>query len=337
MEGGDEDADVTEEETDHVAPDRLHGSLARPARMRFSRYARRVLNRLLFPLIADIAHQFGRIDERLDALEAYSTAAVRPQASLRRSGGLPGAARPGEAGEDRRAAAVETAGTLRLCVLFHPRCGSSWLINRLQNVDGFHVRGEIFAPVHFEKHGYRPPEELMGAVWDHAERIGAPVAGFKVAPYQIIEKQRFLKTMAEQRVATLALWREDLLDAVVSQARAKHLASIGRDPNLRVGQEGLGPILVTREEFVSCWVAIERDRNDVRLIESLLSGPTTSLTYEEMVRDPEAASRVLTNLLQRPVEVPSDTTIAKLTVGGLEAAVSNAGEVRAWAAELGLT
>jgi Stf0 sulfotransferase len=193
--------------------------------------------------------------------------------------------------------------------------------------------------------GYRNPK------WVPPENVGS-ARGFKMQfkrnGVQFDDPPRLAAALRPYDPVVIALRRRDLLRQAISSIRAKALAEIHlrerglRDYHLTADSKAEARAFATRpsridlDELATEIAQFQADQADMEAFHAIRP-PTVEIDYEDYLRDRlPALNRILSALGLDPFAEAPASAVSKITDDDLSRAVSNAGEVRAFAAERGL-
>lgn len=231
----------------------------------------------------------------------------------------------------------------RLCVLFHPRCGSSWLLSTLAGNRTVFARYEILdvetairdrflAPRDYPFIHYREQLDVIDRFMKMSELSGRPLHVFKMAPYQILSLPHIICYLLDNNFVFVKLWRENLVQAAVSQIAAQRLQAQTGRANVKHDAERLSRIRVERRQLFSTVRSLSREIDRLNVAASYVDqGRGIAITYESMIADQAGVLRAISELSGVPIE-PARSRTRKNLRGCLSESVENYDEMRTWLA-----
>ena len=236
--------------------------------------------------------------------------------------------------------------TRRLVILFHPRCGSTWLMSILSANKNVFARYEILekksafrekltAEGHCPFVDYREQLQVIDKFITKANESGQILHAFKMAPYQMLSLPNIMQHLNENNFSVVKLYRENIVQATVSQLGAKKLRMKTGQANAghtRPGHniESLRQIRVERKEFFAALGLLlrERDRQNVAAA-YVPESEMLTVTYEMMLNDLSNVIGMVGELSGVPIEAATPKTRKNLN-NRLSESVENYDEMRSW-------
>ena len=225
----------------------------------------------------------------------------------------------------------EARDCIRFIVLFHPRCGSSWLRSMLAANANIRMGPELLNKRTSVESQQAFVEDYFTA--PQAEPIQA--VGFKAAPGQIIDKPGLVEQLTRLDVRVVEITRRDLLKTSISQIRRAELAERSRAEtgkavqNLVEGLEPPPPSTIPPRRLLTQLRRDDTVRNDVRFLAAAIPTPRLILTYEDLFADRHAQLDRLADFLDVEIAERDEFRPRKNTPDDLAEAVANLDEVRA--------
>ncbi|PWE17945.1 hypothetical protein DDZ18_05055 [Marinicauda salina] len=219
---------------------------------------------------------------------------------------------------------------VRFLIVFHPRCGSSWLRSMLAANANLEAGAELLA----DKQSADRQRAFMDAFYTKPRKNGIEAVGFKAGPHQIIDKPAFVEQVSRLGLRVIEITRDDLLKTSISQIRRGELAEQAKNAtgkavqNLVDGLDRPPPSTINPAELLRQLRRDDTARNDAKLVAGLASSPRLTLTYETLLRDRHAALDRVADFLGVEIAERDDFRPRKNTPDDLAEAVANLDEVR---------
>lgn len=232
------------------------------------------------------------------------------------------------------------------CVIFHPRSGSSWLSKMLAAnegvLDAFELL-DIETARNMAFLGSEAPQSardqfgIVRRFIEHAEsRPEIFAAGFKAAPYQMLNAAAFVNQLREWKIKIITLHRNDIVASAISQIGARELHARTGSANLERPSRVVRPFSIERELFRYFLIEQKLERDRVKSIAEVLKGSgAISLTFEDLILNPGEQFDRVSGYLGAKLDRMEDVGIYRNLSDNLDGIVLNISDVRKWAVEFG--
>ena len=184
----------------------------------------------------------------------------------------------------------------KYAILFHPRCGSSWLsrilesnINLIQYFEELDkesaFRKKLIAREEYESYNedvqVKSIERLYARAHEDTEAIG-----FKFAPYQILNPDKLLRFMSDADIHIIVLVRQNLLKTSVSQIGSDRLHEETGQANARSEGEVVRRTTVDHADCLNVLFTVKLQRELVMAYSHMFPQERVlRVTYENMLND----------------------------------------------------
>lgn len=186
----------------------------------------------------------------------------------------------------------------RVAVLFHPRCGSSWLMSLLHQVPGARVHYEVLDTATAIRDGLVEPRGEPICSWPeqlavlerlHAKAVaaGASLLAFKVAPYQCLNLPALLAHLDATATQLVFMFRRNLVRGAVSQLGAIALAQRSGSANVGAGDAPVDRLRLERSAFFQQLYELTREAGVLHAARAMCRRPHLTVYYEDLVAHPE--------------------------------------------------
>ena len=193
-------------------------------------------------------------------------------------------------------------------ILSAQRTGSSWLMDLLNNLDGGECHGELFLPQpvetkpvagssDYDRYIERKQQHVSGirpfSVFSYLDGLYKRngIVGFRLMYSQLKKYPEIVVYLQFKRLKVVHLVRENLLDLVISREVAE---KSGRSHDTAHGDKTKDTrVRLDPGETVS---RIKDLENNVRFMDRFLRAlrlPSTRITYEQLVDEPDSFSRLV--------------------------------------------
>jgi hypothetical protein len=215
---------------------------------------------------------------------------------------------------------------VRFVLLFTGRSGSSYLMDLLDSHPDIRAHGEILtSTTHLGAE-----DQLM-----HVRKFFSPgvlrdfkVIGFKTKLVDILEPSSFSQVLHEMKCRIIVMNRRNVVKSVVSRIFAERIFETYSEWNITKRSMRLPPLVIDPDIFEDFLHHKEKVDEDLFSFVESIQLPTTFVTYEDMLRDPQYCLQGILEFLDVP-SVPLTSDIQKHTSDNLREVISNFSEIRA--------
>src|SRR3974390_1674893 len=209
--------------------------------------------------------------------------------------------------------------TTKYAIIFHPRSGSSWLSNILAQTPSILHAYELLDKSTAIQLGFLEPSILITSAteqlrildkfYSHAEihKRAVAVAGFKVAPYQMLGPGELVQRLRFIDAKIILMWRDNILATAISQIGACRMTKKYGEANATQRENVQGSITVEKDELIYYLIEQMLERERVKSFASLFEPENLlCLQYERMLENTQAVLGSISKFLGIEITETSD-------------------------------